>query len=64
MYKVIFHVPTLAQAKELAAWYDGQGEQDADIWFEAQDLKAPYVDNQRKGGGHVTKGNTINVYTK
>jgi len=45
MYKVIFEVPTFEQAKMLAKWYDGQGEQDADVWFEENQLRAPMTKN-------------------
>ena len=39
---------TVGQAKMLADWYEGQGEQDADVWFEVQGeeegIKTPYTD--------------------
>ena len=33
-----------AHARMFATWYCGQGEQDADIWFETNDLDTPYRD--------------------
>jgi hypothetical protein len=33
-YTVTFTGLTADQAKTLASWYEGQGEQDADIWFD------------------------------
>jgi len=33
-----------AHAREFIKWYCGQGEQDADVWFEAQDKDTPYRD--------------------
>lgn len=34
MAKLIFEGLTMAQAKMLGEWYGGQGESDADVWFE------------------------------
>lgn len=53
MARCIFENLSTSQAEELAHWYEGQGEQDADIWFDAQGiegLKAPFADCGRKGG--------------
>ena len=45
MAKVIFDGLTKEQAKQLANWYEGQGEQDASVWFECQDnpVEVPLV---------------------
>jgi hypothetical protein len=41
---------TPKQAKVLAQWYEGQGEQSAGIWFEEQGVDVPLTNCQRKGG--------------
>ena len=52
MAKLIIDGLTPNQAKVLADWYDGQGEQDASIWFDynGNGDEAPMVDNGREGG--------------
>ena len=45
MAKVIFEDLTMEQAKTLASWYSGQGEQDCAIWFDTGDIPVPYVDD-------------------
>ena len=65
MAKCIFENLTIGQAKELAKWYEGQGEQDADIWFEENDMKAPYTDTMHKGGAvQVRKNGDVVVYCR
>lgn len=46
MARLIFEGLTLEQAKELAHWYEGSGEQQAADWFECRDadLDAPMAD--------------------
>ena len=39
---------TPEQAKTLASWFEGQGEQDCVVWFEARDIEAPMVDVHKK----------------
>lgn len=42
---------TPAQAKTLAEWYEGQGEQDAEFWFDVNcEDSSPLVDIHRTGG--------------
>lgn len=41
MATLIFTNLTWEQAKCLAKWYEGQGEQDADVWFSEQQIKTP-----------------------
>ena len=41
---------TKKQAKMLAEWYEGQGEQDADVWFDCNGVKTPMTDCGRDGG--------------
>jgi len=43
MAKLILDGLTLEQAKELAAWFEGQGEQDAMTWFDCQTNPLPHV---------------------
>lgn len=38
------------QAQTLADWYEGQGEQDAGVWFEVHGVDVPMTDVARKGG--------------
>jgi len=68
MARLIMEGLTIEQAKELASWYEGQGEQDADIWFECQEppIKAPMADCRHEGGYvHVDKDNeTVVLYCK
>lgn len=44
MARAVFENLTPAQAKELVNWYEGQGEQDAGIWFEINEVPVPYID--------------------
>jgi len=41
MAKCTFVGLTVEQAKTFASWFEGQGEQDCEIWFEAQGVPAP-----------------------
>ncbi len=50
MAKCIFENLTPEQAETLAHWYEGQGEQDAEIWFDIHGVEVPFSDVQRKGG--------------
>lgn len=50
MARVIFENLTDEQAITLAKWYEGQGEQDADTWFDINDVPTPYTDCGRDGG--------------
>lgn len=56
---------TPEQAKTFAEWYEGQGEQDAGIWFEDRGVTVPLTDVRRKGGYFEkdADGNVI-VYCK
>lgn len=47
MARLIFDNLTKEQVKQLASWYDNQGEQDADVWFEIHEIPTPYVDNSK-----------------
>jgi hypothetical protein len=50
MGKLIFENISVEDAEILAKWYEGQGEQDADVWFEVKGKRAPLVDIRRKNG--------------
>jgi hypothetical protein len=50
MAKCIFENLTPKQAKVLACWFEGQGEQDCVVWFDDRDTPAPLADCGRKGG--------------
>jgi hypothetical protein len=64
MPKLIIEVPTLKQAETLARWYEGQGEQDASVWFDIHEVETPLADVGRKGGYMKTKGDTVTLYCK
>lgn len=56
---------TPEQAKTLASWYEGQGEQSADEWFDIKGIETPMTNCGRKGGYREIddKGN-VTVYCK
>lgn len=65
MAKCTFNNLTPEQAKMLAEWYEGQGEQDASIWFEENDTSTPMTDCQRKGGYKKVHANgDVDVFCK
>ena len=64
MARVIFEVPTLEQAKVFADWYEGQGEQNADVWFECRQLDTPITNCFREGGCIEVQGDDVIVYCK
>lgn len=66
MAKAIFEGLTMKQAKTLVEWYEGQGEQDADIWFDIHGVPTPFADCGRKGSCmEVDKKNeTVTLYCK
>ena len=41
MSKCIFENLTPKQAKTLANWFSGQGEQDCEVWFDEKGLPSP-----------------------
>lgn len=64
MAKLIFENISLEDAKTFAHWYEGQGEQDAEIWFDIHSGKnSPQVDVHRKDCITV-KNNEVIVYLK
>ena len=66
MPKLIIEVSTLKQAAVFAEWYQCQGEQSADIWFDERGVKTPTSDCDRKGGCTETnrKEGTVTLYCK
>lgn len=65
MARLIFENLTLEDAKILANWYEGQGEQDADIWFDAQDGgRAPITNVSRDGGYMEVQGDDVIIYLR
>ena len=44
MARVIIENLTKEQAETFVHWYEGQGEQDAEVWFDINDVETPYVD--------------------
>jgi hypothetical protein len=67
MAKVVIEGMDLEQAKEFAHWYEGSGEQGADLWFDCNGLKAPMTDVGREGGGFMRvdeKTETVTVYCR
>jgi hypothetical protein len=63
MAKLIIEGLTPVQARELANWYEGQGEQDAGIWFECngEGEDAPLADVGREGGCMITDAESGDV---
>lgn len=47
MAKVIFEGLTAEQAITLARWYEGQGEQSADVWFDCNGVPTPMTDGSK-----------------
>ena len=68
MARLIFENLTLEDAQMLAEWYEGQGEQDAEVWFECSDDHptghAPMTDVSRKGGFMEIKGEDVILYLR
>lgn len=65
MAKVTFENLTPKQAEVLASWFEGQGEQDCAVWFEAQEIPAPLTDTRRKGGyREINDKGDVTVYCR
>ena len=65
MAKLILDGLTADQAKHLADWFEGQGEQDCAFWLENQGVKSPLTDVCRQGGCFETIGDdtVLHCYT-
>ena len=48
MARFILEGLTKKQAEAMASYYEGQGEQDCEIWLEDRGCKAPLVDVQKQ----------------
>jgi len=63
--RCIFENLTPKQASILASWFEGQGEQQCDEWFEINEVPAPLTDVGREGGYSDTQENgDVIVYCK
>lgn len=62
MAKLIIDGLTKEQAQTLANWYEGQGEQQADFWFEVNGVETPYAHVSRKGGCMEQDGDDTILY--
>lgn len=63
MAKLIIDNLSMEQAKQFATWYENQGEQDADVWFEISKIETPWVDYS-KGQIIDEKNETITIFIK
>lgn len=50
MARLIFEGLTQKQAKVLASWFEGQGEQDCCVWFDDRNVSPPLVEVRREDG--------------
>ncbi len=65
MAKCTFENLTPKQARVLAEWFEGQGEQDCEYWFQEQKVESPLTDVNRAGGYKEVKNNgDVVVYCK
>lgn len=64
MARCIFENLTIDQAKTLAEWFEGQGEQNCDVWFDKAGFPSPSADVCRKGGYMEVCGEDVIVYCR
>ena len=65
MPRCIFENLSTEQAKVLSSWFEGQGEQDADYWFEEANVPSVFADIDREGGyKEVLENGDVVVYCK
>lgn len=65
MTKCIFENLSPQQAIILAKWFDGQGEQDCEIWFDAAGVESPTTDvNRNSGYMEVDESGNVTVYCR
>ena len=55
---------TRAQAREFASWYEGQGEQDADIWFDENCEDGTPMTDGAKGYYKIHEDGNVTVFCK
>jgi len=60
--KFIFENLSAVQAKILDHWFEAQGEQDCEIWFEDREVDPPSVDLSR--GIEKDEYGNVTVYCK
>ena len=65
MAKLIIENLTPEQAKVFASWHEGQGEQDAGVWFEDRNVETPLTDVSRKDGWKIVHPNgDVTIWVK
>lgn len=66
MARFIIDGITIEQAKELAHWYEGQGEQEASGWFECQDggIEAPMTEMDHEPSWINETKDEVTIYCK
>ena len=64
MARFILEGLTKKQAESFASYFEGQGEQDCEIWMEDRGCKAPLVDLQTKGPWKRWEGDDLIVKTR
>lgn len=65
MARCIFENLTTEQALVLSSWFEGQGEQDADYWFDEADVPSILTDVSREGGyEEVLENGDVVVYCR
>jgi hypothetical protein len=62
--RCIFDGLTPDQARVLAEWFEGAGEQDCGIWFAARGVPSPLTDVSRPGGFMEVRGDDVIVHCK
>lgn len=61
---LVFKNLTRGQALTLSSWYEAQGEQDQDIWFDIQGVPSPCADVSRPGGYREETENQVIVHLR
>lgn len=51
--KVVFDGLTPKQAKTLAEWFSGQGEQDCVVWFDCKGIPSPTTKSIKEKDGNI-----------
>lgn len=65
MARCTFENLTPDQARILAEWFEGQGEQDCCVWFADRDTPSPITMVERPGGyREVLPGGDVIVYCR
>ncbi len=64
MARLIFEDLTIEQAKCLASWYCGQGEQDSSYWLDEADLPNVSTDVVRMQSDCIIEGEDVIIHTR